>query len=152
MGQCSRSGYSRRRSLARAQGDTLFTQSAPYYDLIYSYKDYATEAAKLVAIIRDSLRSGGRRLLDVACGTGLHIQHLKARYECEGLDIDEGLLELARERNPTVRFHRADMADFGLDREYDIVTCLFSAIGYVKPNRQCIRSAPNGTCSTAMRH
>jgi SAM-dependent methyltransferase len=71
-------------------------------------------------------------LLDVACGTGLHLEHLTARFECEGLDLDEGQLEVARGRVPDVPLHQADMTDFDLGRTFDAVVCLFSSIGYAE--------------------
>lgn len=110
----------------------MFLQTARYYDKLYSFKDYRAEAERLAAFIRQHLRSGGNRLLDVACGTGRHIEHLKADFQVEGLDISEGLLELARERNPGVPFHQGDMIDFELAKQFDVVTCLFSSIGYVQ--------------------
>jgi len=110
----------------------MFSQTARYYDKIYSFKDYRTEAECLAAVIHQNLQSGGNRLLDVACGTGCHIEHLKSDFEVEGLDISEGLLELARRRNPGVVFHQADMIHFELGRHFDVVTCLFSSIGYVR--------------------
>jgi len=70
--------------------------------------------------------------LDVACGTGRHIEYLKPHFDVEGLDIFEEFLELARQRNPNIRFHHADMMDFDLGHEFDVVTCLFSSIGYVR--------------------
>jgi len=42
------------------------------------------------------------------------------------------MLELARARCPGVPFHEADMADFSLDGRFDAITCMFSAIGYVR--------------------
>jgi ubiquinone/menaquinone biosynthesis C-methylase UbiE len=110
----------------------MFTKSAQYYDLIYSGKDYQGEVARLVEIIRRHLCSQGNRLLDVACGTGLHIQYLKEYFQVEGLDISSVLLEIARQKHPEIIFHHADMIDFDLGVEFDILTCLFSSIGYVK--------------------
>jgi len=110
----------------------MFSKTARYYDKIYSIKDYQIETQCLIAVIHQNLRSGGNRLLDVACGTGCHIEHLKKHFEVEGLDISEELLELARQRNPGVLFHHADMVNFALGRQFDIVTCMFSSIGYVR--------------------
>jgi SAM-dependent methyltransferase len=110
----------------------MFTKTAPYYDKLYSFKDYRAEVEQLVTIIQKYLLSQGNRLLDVACGTGQHIEYLKEHFEVEGLDVDEELLALARQRNPGVPFHAGDMIDFDLDRQFDVVTCLFSSIGYVK--------------------
>jgi len=110
----------------------MFSKTARYYDKIYSFKDYQAETQRLIAIIRDNLRSEGNRLLDVACGTGLHIEYLKEHFVTEGLDNSQELLEIARQRNPKVLFHPADMMNFHLGHKYDVVTCLFGSIGYVK--------------------
>src|SRR5215510_3129078 len=111
----------------------MFSQTAQYYDTIYlAMKDYGAEADKLTAFIDQYRRSPGNCLLDIACGTGLHLSYLKHRFQVEGLDLDEQLLAMARQRNPEVPLHHADMIDFDLGRTFDVVTCLFSSIGYVK--------------------
>ncbi|MGZ4248465.1 MAG: class I SAM-dependent methyltransferase [Solirubrobacteraceae bacterium] len=71
-----------------------------------------------------------RTLLDVACGTGKHLERLKAFYDVEGIDLDPRLLAVAGARLPNLRLHEADMREFDLGRRFDAVTCLFSAIGY----------------------
>lgn len=110
----------------------MFSKSQHLYDLIYqSFKDYAEEAAQVDNIIR-SRNPDAKTLLDVACGTGLHLEHLAARYECEGLDLDPGQLEAANKRVPEVPLHEGDMSDFDLGHTFDAVICLFSSIGYVK--------------------
>jgi SAM-dependent methyltransferase len=68
----------------------------------------------------------------VACGTGRHLEYLKDRYDIEGLDLSPKLLAIARQRLPGIRFHHADMTAFDLGKPFDIVTCLFSSIGYVR--------------------
>jgi SAM-dependent methyltransferase len=110
----------------------MFSESPRYYDKIYASKDYQSEAQRLTALIRENLCSGGNRLLDVACGTGHHLEYLKEHFAVEGLDISEELLEVARQRNPGVLFHQADMIQFELGKRFDVVTCLFSSIGYVR--------------------
>ena len=107
-----------------------YTSRPELYDLEYSFKDYEDEVATLEAIVRER-HPNAKTLLDVACGTGKHLEHLRARFTCEGTDIDEGLLRVARERVPDVPLHQADMRDFDLGRTFDVVTCLFSAIGFV---------------------
>lgn len=109
----------------------MFTKSAAFYDLIYGFKDYAAEAEKVRQVIDAANRSGGRRLLDVACGTGQHLGHLQHYFRAEGLDLDPELLSIARTRLPDLRFTHADMVDFDLGRRFDAVVCLFSSIGYV---------------------
>src|SRR6266542_4254242 len=96
----------------------MFEKSAELYDAIYSWKDYSGEALKLERFIEEYKRSEGRALLDVACGTGGHIPYLRPGFSVEGLDLDEGLLAVARERNPGIEFHHADMLDFELERRF----------------------------------
>jgi len=110
----------------------MYSQSARYYDVIYSKKDYAGEADVLAQLIEQYLRSDQRRLLDVACGSGRHIENLKRNFEVEGININPELLEIAAQRNPEIPFHCGDMVSFDLNKKFDVVTCLFSAIGYVK--------------------
>jgi SAM-dependent methyltransferase len=110
----------------------MFSRSAQLYDLFYSFKDYGRETQHLHEIIGKHKQSTGNLLLDIACGTGHHIQYLKRLYSCQGLDLDEQLLQVARQNNPGVTFHCADMVDFRLDERFDVITCLFSAIGYTQ--------------------
>ncbi len=103
-----------------------------YYDKIYSFKDYEREAQRVLRVAEEHLRIPGKSLLDIACGTGRHIEYFKDRFQVEGLDISDGMLAIARKRNPNVRFHKGDMTGFDIVRSFDVITCLFSAIGYAK--------------------
>ncbi len=111
----------------------MFTKSEAIYDAIYNtMKDYDNEAQQIHALIQHYKQSSGNRLLDVACGTGGHLPFLRQHYSVEGLDLDEQMLEIARQRNPGVIFQHADMVDFSLSQRFDAIVCLFSSIGYVK--------------------
>jgi SAM-dependent methyltransferase len=107
-----------------------FLDSAELYDAIYHFKNYARECEHLRGVI-DAAVPGARTLLDVACGTGAHSQFLKNHYAVDGIDQNEDYLRASRIKNPSGNYSRADMTGFDLDRAYDAVTCLFSAIGYV---------------------
>jgi SAM-dependent methyltransferase len=117
----------------------MFSRSARFYDAIYSFKDYPAEAERLHELVAARVPAA-RTLLDVACGTGAHLAELRRWYEVEGVDLDPGLLEVARERLPGVPLHEGDMADFDLGREFDVVTCLFSSIGYVRTHDGLMRA------------
>ena len=110
----------------------MFFKSEEFYDAIYSFKDYPAEVAKLDSLIRTHKKSGGRELLDVACGTAMHISLMSDRYAIQGLDADEKMVEIARKKCPDIPFHRADMTGFDLRKQFDVVTCLFSSIAYTK--------------------
>ena len=125
----------------------MFANSAAFYDALYanSGKDYDTEAERLRELIRCYRQSGGTEWLDVACGTGMHIARLQRDFDAVGLDIDDGMLAVARERCPDVWFHRGDMIDFALDQRFDVVTCLFSSIGYARTSERLHQAVSNMT-------
>ena len=118
----------------------MFTKTAAFYDAMYSAKDYPAESDALRAHIAANQRSGGTDLLDVACGTGLHLELLRNGFEVCGIDLDPRLLAVARERLPDVPFIEGDMRTFALGRKFDVVTCLFAAIGYMRTRRDLRRA------------
>jgi SAM-dependent methyltransferase len=113
--------------------DGQFSSSARVYDLLYEAagKNYEVEADELHALIQ-TRRPGAASLLDVACGTGAHLVHLRRYYEVAGVDLAPAMLAEARDRLPDVPLIEGDMRSFVLDRTFDAVTCLFSAIGYMQ--------------------
>jgi SAM-dependent methyltransferase len=112
----------------------MYAEFAQYYDAIYRSqgKDYEKECWRLHLLIQRHKQSPGNLLLDVACGTGGHLEHLRHLYEAEGLDNSQQMLAIARQKLPGVPLHRADMRDFDLGRRYDGIVCLFGSIGYVE--------------------
>ena len=109
----------------------MFTRSAPFYDALYAFKDYVAAAEQLDALIRQHA-PGARSLLDVGCGTGRHLERFREWYAVEGLDVDPQMVAIARDRLPGVTVHQADMVGFDLGRTFDVVTCLFSSVAYVR--------------------
>ncbi|MCT2585125.1 class I SAM-dependent methyltransferase [Actinophytocola gossypii] len=110
------------------------SEDAELYDLIHQGrgKDYATESAQVARLILAE-KPDATSLLDVACGTGEHLQHLSGTFpDVAGLDLSEDMLLAAKERLPDVPLHLGDMSDFDLGREFDAVTCLFSSIGHMR--------------------
>jgi SAM-dependent methyltransferase len=110
----------------------VYERSAAIYDLMYraAGKDYAVESAQVLAAVR-SRRPGAVTLLDVACGTGGHLDHLRHELTVTGIELEPSMLDVARERLPDVPLHQGDMRTFDLGERFDAVTCLFSAIGYM---------------------
>jgi SAM-dependent methyltransferase len=126
-----------------SEGRGLYVTLAQYYDYIYHWKDYPKEAAKIKRLIRRYKKSPGNSLLDVACGTGMHLNYLKDDFECIGVDRSPEMIAVARKKVAGVQFVVGDMVDFDLGRRFDVVTCLFSSIGYLKSQRQIERAIAN---------
>lgn len=114
--------------------DKSYTKmTADVYDAIYAKKNYETEAVALKGLIAYHKQSDGNELLDVACGTGLHLPYIIDDFVVTGVDLSEQQLEKAKQRLPNISFNQGDMRNFDLHRQFDVVTCLFSSIGYVHP-------------------
>lgn len=111
-------------------GQAMYNQLAEHYDRIYASKNYEPEADRLREVIAER-DPNARSLLDVACGTGGHLLHLQKHFECEGLDLSEEMVRIAREKLTNMPLHVASMTDFDLGRRFDAVVCLFSAVGHL---------------------
>src|SRR5262249_33858233 len=117
-----RLGHDARRDrppLARASpAGLMFSRSADLYDAVYSFKDYAQEAERVHELVLER-RPAASTLLDVACGTGRHLEQLRRWYDVTGIDLDPGLLTVARKRLPDVSLQEGDMRSFDLGRRFD---------------------------------
>ncbi len=111
----------------------LYSELAPYYDKIYWWKDYAQEVDFLLKVLhRYGVR--GKRILEVACGTGNHTKLLAATgYRVTGVDVSDDMLAIARRKvGGRATFVRGEMRNLGqvVEGTYDAAICLFSAISY----------------------
>jgi len=109
----------------------MFTKTAKHYDAVYSYKDYEGESELITSLVRERVPNA-KTILDVACGTGKHLEYFSEKFECAGVELDPEMLSIAEERVSGVPLHVGDMCDIDLATKFDAVTCLFSSIGYTK--------------------
>jgi ubiquinone/menaquinone biosynthesis C-methylase UbiE len=113
---------------------------AELYDLFYSDKPYADEAALVHQCIREFSPAPARDVLELACGTGRHTLELeKFGYNVTAIDRSPDMLQVARERaaknNSRVQFVVANMQQLDLPKkDWDVAVCLFDSIGYLKTN------------------
>jgi dTDP-3-amino-3,4,6-trideoxy-alpha-D-glucopyranose N,N-dimethyltransferase len=112
---------------------TSYSEAAQFYDILYQgEKDHAAEADVLAQLIRERVPTAAT-LLDVGCGTGSHARALiDAGFTVDGVDLEPAFVELARAKCPEGTFYVGDMTALDLPKRYDVVTCLFSAIGYAQ--------------------
>lgn len=110
----------------------MYAKSAEIYDCLYEDKfDYAASTDQLDQVVQGR-NPQATCWLDVACGTGLHLNRLKDRYEVVGVDRSAEMLDVAARRLPGADLYRADMLSLDLGRTFDVVTCLFSSVGYMR--------------------
>ena len=108
----------------------FYTKLAKYYDKIYYYIDYIRQAKFILKLVEGFKTNKGNNLLDVACGTGTHIQLLKNHFQITGLDKNKEMLEIAKKKNPEIKFVQGDMQTFRLKERFDIILCYFNSILY----------------------
>ncbi|AFK22022.1 class I SAM-dependent methyltransferase [Pyrococcus sp. ST04] len=115
----------------------LYTVLARYYDSIYRRRieEIRLEIDFLEEIFKNDAEREVRRVLDLACGTGIPSLELARRgYEVVGVDLHEEMLKIAREKAKSlglnIRFIREDALKISFSEEFDAVTMLFSSIAY----------------------
>ena len=126
---------------------------ADVYDQIYAAigKDYATESAEITDLVRKR-NPDATSLLDVACGTGEHLRYLRDTFsEVEAVEISGSMRAIAAAKLPELLIHAGDMRTFALGREFDVVLCLFSAIGYMRDTAE-LRAALGVDCTVQAIH
>jgi SAM-dependent methyltransferase len=117
----------------------MYSKTAQYYDLIYSFKNYLKECEFLREFLLQN-HPDAKTLLDVACGTGEHAQFLSQNYDVDGLDLSPEFVAIASDKVPSGKFTQADMCNFKLPNTYDVIICLFSAIGYLTTPQSVINA------------
>jgi SAM-dependent methyltransferase len=103
---------------------------APHYDAFTAHHDYDGWTAALERLAR---RHGlhGRRLLDVACGTGKSfLPFLRRGYRVVGCDASPAMLARAAAK-ADVPLHVTDMRRLGTLGRFDLVLALDDAVNYL---------------------
>lgn len=112
---------------------------APHYDDFTAHHDYEAWTATLEALAQEcGLR--GRRLLDVACGTGKSfLPYLDRGYEVCACDISPAMLEVAAEKaGDRARLLTCDMRDLPALGRFDFVCCIDDAVNYVLAHNELV--------------
>jgi SAM-dependent methyltransferase len=112
--------------------DPAYDQLAAAYDLITAEYRHERWLDAIEALARGHGLSG-RRVLDVACGTGKSFLPLLARgYRVTACDISPRMAALARAKAAgRAEVHVADMRHLPVFGEFDLVTCLDDALNHL---------------------
>lgn len=105
---------------------------APVYDEFNRNYKYERWTGRLLSVAEEA-GLGGKRLLDVACGTGLSfIVLLERGWEVTGCDISPEMLERARERaEGRAELVEADMRELPELGEFDLIWAINDPLNYL---------------------
>ena len=117
-----------------APAERAYDALAPVYDGLTAHHDHELWLSLLLELATEH-GLGGRRLLDVACGTGKSFMPLARRgFDVTACDISPRMAARARRRarRHDVAVHVADMRRLPrLCEGADLVTCLDDAVNYL---------------------
>lgn len=112
----------------------LYADLAGYYDQFCADVDYAEQCDFARRAFDCFASSGGRVYLDLACGTGQHLLHMRNHgFIPWGLDNSPEMLRQAALRCADARLLLCDLAAFEHDGEFDLISCFLYSIHYSHP-------------------
>jgi SAM-dependent methyltransferase len=115
---------------------------APVYDDFTAHHDYEVWFGNLMPKLEMHGIPPGRRLLDVACGTGKSfIPMLERGWTVTACDISEKMVAIARQKvGDGAELHVADMRALPTFGEFDLVWCLDDAVNYLLSTDELVQA------------
>lgn len=117
-----------------------FDVYAEFYNLLYKDKRYKEEADYIDSLINRFYRGKATevKLLDLACGTGRHLQelHNKGYRNLAGSDISSAMVAIAKttSANSDLRidyYNESFQSSNRINSKFDVVLSMFSAVNYI---------------------
>jgi SAM-dependent methyltransferase len=113
---------------------------APYYDAFTAGSDYDKWTGHVLELA-ERLGLCGRRLLDLACGTGKSFVPFQMRgFEVTGCDVSGAMLAEAARKAPGTELVQADLRELGSIGSFDLVTCFDDSLNYLLTERDLARA------------
>lgn len=108
-----------------------YTQEyANKYNNLYLLDDSHYQHTKFEIEIIEQLLNNKKNWLDVACGTGYHLDTVTSNVEKHGIDRSKDMINYAKETtNKDIQYIVGDIKKTKIKKRYDLVTFLW--IGYV---------------------
>lgn len=118
----------------KALAGNLYADLSDYYDQFCAQVDYAGQCAFAARVFGGFARSGGRDYLDLACGTGQHLQEMtRLGFVPTGLDNSPAMLAQAQARCPQAQLLLCDLATFEQTASFDLISCFLYSLHYSHP-------------------
>jgi SAM-dependent methyltransferase len=111
-------------------------EAARYYDIAFSYRDYAREADVLLAWHARATGGAPQSALELAAGPARHAIELAGRgIEAWALDLLPAMAEYARglasQAGVPLHVVQADMTDFSIPRKFDLALIMIDSANHI---------------------
>jgi len=115
----------------------MYDDLVDYWPLLSSPEDYKSESSCWNQALREKLGPGKHPILEFGIGAGDNLSHFAAEFKVTGVDLSEKMLELSRQKNPTVEHIVGDMRSIRLKRKFKAVI-IHDAISYLTSERDLL--------------
>ena len=103
------------------------------YDLLNEGKPYQDEVDFVLNLYKTFTNRGSlpTNVLDLGCGSGMHLSKFPPSIRKTGVDLSESMLVVASKRNlPNASYVHTNIGDFQSDERFDLVYSLFHVMSY----------------------
>jgi len=119
------------------EGDTLGTYGKDFAS-IYNER-WARWSEQVWPFLREQVAKhhpGARTWLDLCCGCGALLRFTyDGDFESVGVDLSPHQLRWARKNVPGAQFIREDVRRLRLGRTFDVITCMYDSLNYLRTKR-----------------
>lgn len=100
---------------------------------------------QIVKLYKEKYQVSGKRLLDVACGTGeLSCKFALQGFDVTGVDLSEDMLAVAMSKSEAeglrIPFYQQNMAELEGLTEYDFITIFCDSLNYLSSEQEVIQT------------
>lgn len=89
--------------------------------ILASPESYEEEAMTYIKVLERYISISTPTMLHLGCGAGGHDFHFKQHFSVTGVDLSEGMLEIAKKTNPEINYIKGDMRNVKLNEKFDAV-------------------------------
>lgn len=110
-----------------------YNSLAQFYDSLTENVDYKVRS-EYISNFFSKYGNNGRRVLDLACGTGTISKILNDYgYHVTGIDISDEMLTVAQTKcQNNVNFLKGDIVDFSFSEKFDYCICLLDSVNHLE--------------------
>ncbi len=109
-----------------------YSAFAEFYEIYMKHVDYNAWSDFIIRRFEEITGNKPISILEIACGTAAVSRILKDKdYNVEACDIVPEMLDIARYLNRDLKLFQADMTNYSLTKNYDLIISLFDSVNYI---------------------